>query len=55
LEQKISATKQLDQGKPAYKLAQELGVGKRQVQNLRMRKAELLKDYENNAPSQSKR
>jgi len=25
LEQKISAIKQLDQGKPAYKLAQELG------------------------------
>ena len=36
-------------------MAQELGVGKTQVQNLRKRKAELLKDYENNVPSQSKR
>jgi len=55
LEQKINAIKRLDQGTPAYKIASEMGVGKTQIQLLRKRKAELMTDYENNVPAESKR
>jgi len=55
LEQKINAIKRLDQGTPAYKIASEMGVGKTQIQSLRKRKAELMTDYENNVPAESKR
>ncbi|XP_069102035.1 tigger transposable element-derived protein 4-like [Argopecten irradians] len=55
LGQKVEAISQLDDGVPAYKIAEKLGVGKTQIQNLRKRKAELMSDYENNVPSDSKR
>jgi len=55
LEQKINAIKRLDQGTPAYKIASEMGVGKTQIQLLRKHKAELMTDYENNVPAESKR
>ena len=42
LEQRVDAIKLLDSGKPAYKVAEDFGVGKTQIQNLRKRKAEVL-------------
>ena len=45
----------MDQGTPAYKIASEMGVGKPQIQLLRKRKAELMTDYKNNVPAESKR
>lgn len=42
LEQRVDAIKLLDSGKPAYKIAEDFGVGKTQIQNLRKRKAEVL-------------
>jgi kinesin family protein 6/9 len=41
--------------KPAYKIAEEFGVGKTQIQSLRKRKAEVLADFENNVPGSCKR
>ena len=55
LEQRIEAIKLMDAGKPAYKVAEEFGVGKTQIQNLRKRKAEVLADYEQNIPGSTKR
>ena len=55
LEQKVEAIKQLDSGKPAYKIANEYGVGKTQIQNLRKRKVDILQDFESNVPLTSKR
>ncbi|XP_069105391.1 tigger transposable element-derived protein 4-like [Argopecten irradians] len=55
LNDKIEAIKLLDAGKPAYKVAQDFGVGKTQIQNLRKRKLELINDFENNVPGESKR
>jgi hypothetical protein len=37
--------KVLDAGKPAYKVAEDFGVGKTQIQSLRKRKAEVLNDF----------
>ena len=54
LEQRIKAIEMMDQGKPAYKTAEEYGVGKSQIQNLRKRITELLNDFENNVPSETK-
>jgi hypothetical protein len=45
----------LDKGIPAYKVAEELCVGKTQIQNLRKRKLEVISDFENNVPLNSKR
>lgn len=42
LDQRVEAIKLLDSGKPAYKVAEDFGVGKTQIQNLRKRKAEVL-------------
>ncbi|KAK3104668.1 hypothetical protein FSP39_007460 [Pinctada imbricata] len=55
LGQKVEAIKLLDSGKAAYKIAEDLGVGKTQIQNLRKRKREILDDFENNLPSSTKR
>ena len=55
LEQKVDAIKLLDSGKAAYKIAEQYGVGKTQIQNLRKRKREILEDFENNVPSSTKR
>jgi predicted DNA-binding protein YlxM (UPF0122 family) len=55
LQQKVDAIKLLDAGKAAYKIAEEFGVGKTQIQNLRKRKFDILSDYENNVPATSKR
>lgn len=55
LEEKIQAIKKLDAGTPAYKIAEEMGVGKTQIQTLRKRKADILSDFENNMPNSSKR
>jgi hypothetical protein len=41
LEEKIQAIKKLDAGTPAYKIAEEMGVGKTQIQTLRKRKADI--------------
>jgi len=40
LEDKIKAINKLDQGIPAYRIAQEMNVGKTQIQNLWKRKQE---------------
>ena len=55
LDQRVEAIKLLDSGKPAYKVAEDFGVGKTQIQNLRKRKAEVLADYEQNVPGNTKR
>jgi hypothetical protein len=55
LEEKIQAIKKLDAGTPAYKIAEELGFGKTQIQKLRKRKADILTDFQNNVPNSSKR
>jgi len=55
LDQRVEAIKLLDSGKPAYKVAEDFGVGKTQIQNLRKRKAEVLGDYEENVPGNTKR
>ena len=55
LEQRIEAIKLMNAGKPAYKVAEEFGVGKTQIQNLRKRKVEVLADYEQNIPGSTKR
>jgi hypothetical protein len=56
LEQRVEAIRLLDSGKVAYKIADEFGVGKTQIQNLRKRKAEILDDYEkHNLPGSTKR
>ena len=55
LEQRIEAIKLMDAGKPAYKVVEEFGVGKTQIQNLRKRKVEVLADYEQNIPGSTKR
>ena len=55
LEQRVKAIEMLDRGKPAYKIAQDFGVGKTQIQNLCKRKFEVLSDFENNVPSETKR
>ena len=55
LEQKVDAIKLLDSGKAAYKITEQYGVGKTQIQNLRKRKREMLEDFENNVPSSTKR
>jgi hypothetical protein len=41
--------------KPAFKIGQDFGVGKTQIQNLRKRKLKVLSDFENNVPSETKR
>lgn len=55
LQQKYEAIQKLDKGIPAYKVAEELGVGKTQIQNLRKRKLEVISDFENNVPMNTKR
>lgn len=55
LEAKLDAIKKLELGIPAYKIAEELGVGKTQIQTLRKRKRNLMSDYESNVPLNSKR
>ena len=55
LDQRFAALKGLDQGIPAYKVAIEMNVRKTQIQGLKKRKAEILKDVENNMPCSSKR
>jgi len=55
LAEKISVIKKLDQGISAYKIAAEIGVGKTQIQNLRKRKQDVLNDYENNVPLNTRR
>ena len=47
LEEKVQAIILLDAGKPVYKVAEDFGVGKTQIQSLRKRKAEVLNDFEN--------
>ena len=51
----MQAIKLLDAGKAAYKVAEDFGVGKTQIQSLRKRKAEVLNDFENNVSGSTKR
>ena len=55
LEEKVQAIILLDAGKPVYKVAEDFGVGKTQIQSLRKRKAEVLNDFENNVSGSTKR
>ena len=55
LEERINVLKQLDTGKSCRQVADELGVGKTQIQSIKKRKLELTEDYENNSPSNRKR
>ena len=55
LEERVQAIKLLDTGKPAYKVVEDFGVGKTQIQSLRKRKAEVLNDFENNVSGSTKR
>jgi hypothetical protein len=55
LEEKCSAIKLLENGMPAYTVAEQLGVGKTLIQNLRKRKSEVMTDVENNVPLSTKR
>ena len=54
LNQKYEAIQELEKGVPAYKVAERLGVGKTQIQNLRKRKQEVLTDIEK-CPGDTKR
>ena len=54
LEQRMMAKKMMDQGESVYKIAEEYGVGKMQIQNLRNRKSELLNDFKNDVLSETK-
>ena len=55
LQERISVLKELDSGKSCRQVADELGVGKTQIQSIRKRKREIQEDFENNAPSDRKR
>lgn len=55
LEERVKVIEKLDSGIPAYKIANELGVGKTQIQTIRLKKKEILRDYQSNVPSTSKR
>lgn len=55
LEERINVLKEIDKGKSCRQVAEELGVGKTQIQSIKKRKRELLDDFENNAPSDRKR
>lgn len=55
LDQKIKALELLDRGKAACRVAEDFGVGKTQIQNLKKRKLEIRSDYENNVPGETKR
>ena len=55
LEERVQAIKVLDAGRPAYKVAEDFGVGKTQIQSLRKRNAEVLNDFENNVSGSTKR
>ncbi|XP_053378909.1 tigger transposable element-derived protein 4-like [Mercenaria mercenaria] len=46
---------ELSKTKSARQIAEDLGVGKTQIQNILKRKIELISDYENNAPGDRKR
>ena len=45
----------MDKGRPAYKIASDLCVGKTQIQDIRKRKIEILEDVENNVNLEIKR
>ena len=55
LQERISVLKELDSGKSCRQVADELGVGKTQIQSIRKRKRKIQEDFENNAPSDRKR
>jgi transposase len=50
----VQAIKLIDAGKSAYKVAEDFGVGKTQIQSLRKRNAEVLNDFENNVSGSTK-
>jgi kinesin family protein 6/9 len=54
LEEKVQAIILLDAGKPVYKVAEDFGVGKTQIQSLRKRIAKVLNDFENNVNGSTK-
>ncbi|KAG1687723.1 hypothetical protein GQR58_008296 [Nymphon striatum] len=55
LDEKSKAINRLEKGSPAYKVAEEFGVGKTQIQNLRKRKCEVFEQVERNVPLDTKR
>ncbi|KAG1651342.1 Tigger transposable element-derived protein 4 [Nymphon striatum] len=55
LDEKLKAINLLEKGSPAYKVAEEFGVGKTQIQNLRKRKCEVFEQVERNVPLDTKR
>ena len=55
LDQRVEAIKLLDSGKPAYKVAEDFGMGKTQILNLWKRKVEVLAYYDENIPGNTKR
>jgi kinesin family protein 6/9 len=55
LDQRVEAIKLLDSGKPAYKVAEDFGMGKTQILNLWKCKVEVLADYEENIHVNTKR
>ena len=54
LEERVQAIKLIDAGKSAYKVAEDFGVGKTQIQSLRKRIAKVLNDFENNVNGSTK-
>jgi transposase len=55
LQERVKVIELNKNGKSARKIAEELGVGKTQIQNIIKRKAEVLEDYESNMNSEMKR
>ncbi|KAG1706976.1 2-(3-amino-3-carboxypropyl)histidine synthase subunit 2 [Nymphon striatum] len=55
LDKKLKAINLLGKGSPAYKVAEEFGVGKTQIQNLLKRKCEVFEQVERNVPLDTKR
>ena len=55
LEERVNVIKLSDGRKSARKIADELGVGRTQIQCIIKRKAEVLSDYESNVASDRKR
>ena len=55
LEDKVKAIRMYDQKQSSRNVAREFGVGKDQIQRLMKRKAQVLDEFESNAPNDRKR
>lgn len=55
LEERINVLRLLESGKSCGQLADELNVGKTQIQSIKKRKLELTDDFENNISGERKR